>query len=336
MKPALRAVPQRALVAATGVLMAIAGGVFYSLGRGLAGHAGHHLLPLTIDCGLWGGLGLGFGYVLPSGAMIKWFPGRRGTVAGLAAAGFGAEPILASRGVPPAAVLFIAILILASAAAVLRLRIPGLGRAGGPNWAMVGQALRSWQWYALWGILFLNSLAGFAILSQIAPLAQAIAHVSAATTMGIAGTLPIADCAGRLLGPWLSDAVGRAPVYVAIFVAQTGAFLLLSRAASSGALIALTCLIVLCYGGALGTLPALVADYFGSGNVAPLFGLILTAWLGGGFLGPKLISLVHQCTGQYEPALELLAGSMLMSAALAVLIRPPTAQAQSRSRPCGS
>ena len=55
------------------------------------------------------------------------------------------------------------------------------------------QALGSWQWYALWLTLFLNTVAGIAIISQAAPMAQEISHVTAASAAGLVGLISIAN-----------------------------------------------------------------------------------------------------------------------------------------------
>src|SRR6266700_4491166 len=86
---------------------------------------------------------------------------------------------------------------------------------------------------------------------------------------------------------------------------------------------ALACIILLCYGGGFGTMPAFAADYFGPQNVGSIYGLMLTAWGFAGVLGPTLIAQVRQNTGHYTEALELIAGIMLVSAVLPFVIRPP-------------
>jgi OFA family oxalate/formate antiporter-like MFS transporter len=59
------------------------------------------------------------------------------------------------------------------------------------------EALHNWQWYGLWGLLFLNTSAGISIISQAAPMAQEITGVTAAVAAGMVGTISIANGAGR-------------------------------------------------------------------------------------------------------------------------------------------
>jgi MFS transporter, OFA family, oxalate/formate antiporter len=81
--------------------------------------------------------------------------------------------------------------------------------------------------------------------------------------------------------------------------------------------------IVSCYGGGFGTMPAFSADYFGSANVGKIYGLMLTAWSFGGVLGPLLISRVIDSTDSYSLAFFILAGIMAASAIVAFIVRPP-------------
>ena len=82
-------------------------------------------------------------------------------------------------------------------------------------------------------------------------------------------------------------------------------------------------IVLLCYGGGFGTMPAFAADYFGPRNVGSVYGLMLTAWGFAGVIGPTLIAHVRQSTGHYTEALDLIAGIMLASAVLPFVIRPP-------------
>jgi len=82
------------------------------------------------------------------------------------------------------------------------------------------ESLGKWQWYALWGMLFLNTSAGISIISQAAPMAGEITHVSAALAAGMVGIISIANGSGRFLWAWFSDGIGRRAVFLIMFVAQ--------------------------------------------------------------------------------------------------------------------
>jgi OFA family oxalate/formate antiporter-like MFS transporter len=81
--------------------------------------------------------------------------------------------------------------------------------------------------------------------------------------------------------------------------------------------------ILMCYGGGFGTMPAFAADYFGSKNVAPIYGLMLTAWGFASAFGPLLIAYMRQVDGTYRGALHVIAGVMAVSIVLPLIVSPP-------------
>jgi MFS transporter, OFA family, oxalate/formate antiporter len=91
-------------------------------------------------------------------------------------------------------------------------------------------------------------------------------------------------------------------------------------------------IIVSCYGGGFGTMPAFAADYFGPANVGKIYGLMLTAWSFGGVLGPILISRVVDLTGRYTVAFYIIAVIMIGSAVVAFVVRPPKRPEQAGDR----
>jgi MFS transporter, OFA family, oxalate/formate antiporter len=324
--------------------VALVAGLCYGAGTILAGQARGHIGVLYLSYGVLGGIGLGLGYIVPLATLIKWFPDRRGMITGLAVAGFGAgalvtapvaERLISSVGLPSTfAILGAAYLILVTGSALWMTNPPEGYRPDG--WQpqatertapaardyTFGEALRSWQWYALWSILFLNTSAGISIISQAAPMAQEITHVTAAAAAGLVALISIANGAGRLLWAWLSDFSGRRQVFLTLFLVQAIIFVLLSRVEHFGALTLLAFVVLLCYGGGFGTMPAFAADLFGSANVGSIYGLMLTAWGFAAVAGPTLIAYIRQTTGHYTYALDVMAGVMLVGAVIPLMIHP--------------
>ena len=108
-----------------------------------------------------------------------------------------------------------------------------------------------------------------------------------------------------------------------MYLLQVALFLLLPLVGTSFLLAILCIVIVSCYGGGFGTMPAFNADYFGPANVGKIYGLMLTAWGVGGVLGPLLISRVIDTTDSYTLAFYIIAAIMLGSAVVAFIVRPP-------------
>jgi OFA family oxalate/formate antiporter-like MFS transporter len=185
------------------------------------------------------------------------------------------------------------------------------------------QALGTWQWYALWLTLFLNTTAGIAIISQASPMAQEISGVSAAAAAGMVGLISIANGSGRFLWAWFSDAVGRRAVFLMMFLLQSAAFLLLSQVHRFSLLSLLAFVILLCYGGGFGAMPAFATDYFGAGQIGSIYGMMLTAWGFAAVFGPSLVAEIRQATGHYQGAMSWLALATLISTVVPLLLRPP-------------
>ena len=281
--------------------------------------------------------------------LVKWFPDKRGMITGIAVAGFGAGALItapiANRLIGMVGVLrTFAILGIAYLIAVtmpaLFMKDPPPGYVP-PGWTpsaaqrkqrtnkelTLPQALRTWQWYALWAVLFLNTSAGISIISQAAPMAQEVTKVTAAVAAGMVGIISIANGAGRFLWAWLSDLIGRRRVFLLMFLIQAAVFWVMPSATSFALFTTLACVVLLCYGGGFGTMPAFVADYFGTENVGSIYGLMLTAWGFAGVLGPTLIARIREATGSYSPALHVIAVIVLVSAAIPLIVRPPVLDA---------
>ena len=325
--------------------VAIVGGLCYGLGVVLAGQVGSNLGLLYVSYGVLGGIGLGLAYIVPVATLIKWFPDKRGMITGLAVAGFGAGALITAPvaqrliswvGISQTFTTLGVIYFIAISGSAVFMRNPSddyrpagwqpplsqQQQGSGKDYTL-REALSTWQWYGLWAILFLNTSAGISIISQAAPMTQEIPHVSAVAAAGLVGIISIANGAGRFLWAWFSDFIGRRRVFQVMFLAQAIVFFLLSRVHSFGGLAVLAFIVLLCYGGGFGTMPAFAADYFGPRNVGSIYGLMLTAWGFAGVFGPTLIAQVRQSTGHYTDALDMIAGIMLLSAVLPFVVRPP-------------
>jgi OFA family oxalate/formate antiporter-like MFS transporter len=106
-----------------------------------------------------------------------------------------------------------------------------------------------------------------------------------------------------------------------MFPLQAILFFVLPFAQSFTVFTLLACVILLCYGGGFGTMPAFAADYFGAENVGSIYGLMLTAWGVAGVLGPLLIATLRQNSGRYDEALHVIAALMLVSTIIPALLR---------------
>jgi OFA family oxalate/formate antiporter-like MFS transporter len=190
----------------------------------------------------------------------------------------------------------------------------------------LGEAVQSWQWWALWLLLFINTSAGISIISQESPLFQELAKVTAIVAAGMVGVVSIGNALGRVFWAWLSDMLTRRITFAVMFVLQVALFWLLPALQGAAILTAVSFVVLMCYGGGFGIMPAFAADYFGPKNVGPIYGLMLTAWGFASAFGPLLIAHMRQVTHQYDGALHVIAVVLAVSVVLPFLIRPPRPQ----------
>ncbi len=328
-------------------IVAVTGGVLYGLGVFLAGFT-HALWWLYLTYGLIGGIGLGFGYIVPVAVLVKWFPDKRGLITGIAVGGFGAgalvtapiaTSLIASVGVLRTfSYLGLAYLIVTPTAGFFLRNPPEGWRPEGwtPAAAQaaertsrdftLGEALQTRQWWTLWLILFLNVSAGISLISQQAPLFQELAGVSAAIAAGMVGVVSIGNAVGRIFWAWLSDFMTRRITFAVMFVLQVALFWILPDLSSTAALTMIAFAVLMCYGGGFGTMPATAADAFGARNVGPIYGLMLTAWGLASVFGPLMMAEMRQTTGSYRGALHIIAGVMAVSVLLPLTLRSPRKQ----------
>jgi MFS transporter, OFA family, oxalate/formate antiporter len=188
----------------------------------------------------------------------------------------------------------------------------------------LAEALKTWQWWALWLLLFLNTSAGISVISQESPLFQEILGVTAVIAAGMVGIASIGNAFGRVFWAWASDSITRRGAFLAIFLAQVLLFWIFPRVHFVWLLTGVAFLVLMCYGGGFGTMPAFAADYFGSKNVGPIYGLMLTAWGFASAFGPLLIAHMRQASGNYRGALHVIAGIVAVSMLLPIVMRPPS------------
>jgi len=326
-------------------VVALTAAVLYGLGVFLASFSANKLWWLYLSYGFIGGLGLGFGYIVPVATLVKWFPDRRGLITGIAVGGFGAGALItapvATRliqtvGVLPTfAYLGVAYLIIALVAGSFMQNPPdGWQPVGWTPTAkqtsqrathdyLLSEALKTWQWWALWLILFLNTCAGISVISQEAPIFQELTGVTALVAGGMVGVASLGNGVGRVFWAWLSDLLTRRVTFGIMFVIQVLLFWFLPTITAASIMTTITFVILMCYGGGFGTMPAFTADYFGSKNVGPIYGLMLTAWSFASVCGPLYIARMRETVGSYAGALHVIAIVMAISILVPIIIRPP-------------
>jgi OFA family oxalate/formate antiporter-like MFS transporter len=180
-------------------------------------------------------------------------------------------------------------------------------------------------------LLFLNTTAGISVISQEAPIFQELTGVSAIVAGGMVGVASLGNGVGRVFWAWVSDLITRRATFLVMFILQVLLFWFLPSIVNVTLMTTITFIILMCYGGGFGTMPAFTADYFGPKNVGPIYGLMLTAWSFASAVGPLFIAHMRETAGSYGGALHVIAGIMAVSILLPILVRPPRAAAPASS-----
>nr|WP_320131758.1 OFA family MFS transporter [uncultured Holophaga sp.] len=292
------------------------------------------------------GIGLGTGYVTPVSTLMKWFPDRRGLAAGLAIMGFGlgalfGAPIMGrliqTQGIATTfSILAVAYLVIMLASALYLAPPPtgwkpagfeasvALGKIKAPMEIMpmdANQAIRTWAFYGLWLMMFINITCGIAILSVASPLAQEVTGMNPMAAAALVGAIGLFNGAGRIGWASLSDRLGRPNTFLAFFILQVLLFWLLPSLRQVLLFQIALYLIMTCYGGGFATLPAYIGDIFGTRQVSAIHGYVLTSWAMAGLVGSGVASFLRQSTGSYAMMNRIFAVVFLLATGLSLAMR---------------
>jgi MFS family permease len=213
-------------------------------------------------------------------------------------------------------------------------------------------AWRTRQFWLVWGVLCLNVTAGIGILGMASPLLQEVfggrligvqatfteldaAQLAQIATLaaGFTGLLSLFNIAGRIFWASLSDRMGRKVTYGVFFLLGTALYASIPWTAASGQLalfVVFFCVILSMYGGGFATVPAYLADLFGTKMVGAIHGRLLTAWSVAGILGPVLVNYIRDYqiehgvarASAYNTTMYLLAGLLMAGFLCNALVRP--------------
>jgi MFS family permease len=199
----------------------------------------------------------------------------------------------------------------------------------------------------------MNVSAGIGVLSMASPMLQEIFGGSlvghpdvsftaltgeqraavAAIAAGFAGLLSLFNIVGRFFWASLSDHIGRKATYFVFFLLGIAMYALAPWAAHAGSkvlFVAFFCVILSMYGGGFATVPAYLADMFGTQFVGAIHGRLLTAWSTAGIIGPVLVSYMREGaisagvprSSVYDVTLYLLAGLLVLGLIANAMVRP--------------
>jgi MFS family permease len=309
--------------------MMAASALFMGLGLILTSVIGRLWLSyLTYGIGV--GLGVACGYV-PMVAMVSgWFVRRRNTALGVAVSGIGFGTIvgapLAAKCIPLYGwratyeifgVLSAALLMLAAALA----KRPPIARGAGGGGAGIGQALRTPAFMLLYASSFLCSVPLFVPFVFLPAFARELG-VNAVASAALIGVIGIASVCGRLGLGALGDRLGLIGLYLFCFLLQALSYAIWLGAHSYPTLVIFALVIGTGYGGYVALAPAVLARFFGTGNLGALVGTLYTSNAFGTLIGPPLAGFIIDHTGGYRWAVA--AALAMASGAFIVLLPLPS------------
>jgi MFS transporter, OFA family, oxalate/formate antiporter len=168
-----------------------------------------------------------------------------------------------------------------------------------------------------------NTMSGLSIISQASPILEEMGKATPGTAAFWVGIIAIFNGAGRILWSWVSDLTSRRIAFFLMYLVEVCLFWTYHSISSLPLLIAATCVVAMCYGGAYGITPAFAADYFGPRDVGSIFGLMMVPWAFAAAIGPYEFAYLRQINGNYTQALYVIAGVMTVALILPILVRPP-------------
>jgi MFS family permease len=207
----------------------------------------------------------------------------------------------------------------------------------------VNEAWRTPQFWLLWAVLWLNVSAGIGVIGMASPMVQEVfggglidvpgvtlkqlseAQKGQLATIGaaFAALLSVFNIAGRFGWASLSDYIGRKRTYAIFFLLGTILYATVPLAGRLGNVtlfVLLFCVILTMYGGGFATIPAYLADLFGTKYVGAIHGRLLTAWSAAGILGPVLVNYIREYQlDRGVPAAQAYNVTMYVLAALLVV-----------------
>src|SRR4051812_45695424 len=173
------------------------------------------------------------------------------------------------------------------------------------------------QFWLIWWVLCLNVSAGIGVIGMASPMLQEIfagkliglpsvgfnaldagqkAQI-AAIAAGFAGLLSLFNIGGRFFWASLSDKIGRKNTYYTFFILGIVLYALAPTFAAMGSKLLFVLgfgIILSMYGGGFATVPAYLADMFGTQFVGAIHGRLLTAWSTAGIIGPVVVNYIRE------------------------------------------
>ena len=208
------------------------------------------------------------------------------------------------------------------------------------------------QFWLIWMVLCMNVSAGIGVIGMASPMLQEVfggtligvqakfgeldkAQLAAIATVaaGFTALLSLFNIGGRFFWASLSDKMGRKITYIVFFVLGGLMYFSVPGSAAAGSIVLFVgafCVILSMYGGGFATVPAYLADLFGTQMVGAIHGRLLTAWATAGVLGPVVVNYMREYQlglgipreQVYNQTMYILVGMLVVGLICNLLVRP--------------
>ncbi|MGV1016461.1 MAG: OFA family MFS transporter [Fluviibacter phosphoraccumulans] len=216
----------------------------------------------------------------------------------------------------------------------------------------LSDAWKTRQFWLVWMVLCLNVTAGIGIIGMASPMLQEVFAGKligvdaifteltpaqktsiAAIAAGFTGLLSLFNIVGRFFWASLSDKIGRKATYATFFLlgfAMYASIPSMAEGAHLALFVTFMCIILSMYGGCFATVPAYLADMFGTKFVGAIHGRLLTAWSAAGIFGPVLVNYLREYqlahgvarADAYNITMYILSGLLIVGFLCNWLVRP--------------
>jgi nitrate/nitrite transporter NarK len=293
--------------------------------------------------GVFGGLGMGFGYSSATPPALKWFPpAKTGLIAGLVVAGFGLAPVYLaplSKFLVDHYKLQNSMLILGTAFLVVIIGLaqllrnppqgyvpptaPGTTAKPAPSGLAPTEVLRTPTFWILWLVYFAGSGAGLMVISSISGMAKKT--MGAEYAFIAVAVMAIGNAAGRITAGILSDKIGRRLTLMIVLLFQAVLMFAAIPVTNStdGAkfvIVLLATLIGFNYGANLSLFPSFAKDLWGLKNFGMNYGILFTAW-GAGSMLSSLAQRLYASSKSYNSSFQTAAALLIVGAVLTMIIK---------------
>ena len=208
------------------------------------------------------------------------------------------------------------------------------------------------QFWLIWIVLCMNVSAGIGVIGMASPMLQEVFGGSligvakkfgeldktqlaaiATAAAGFTALLSLFNIGGRFFWASLSDKLGRKLTYIVFFVLGGLMYFSVPGSATAGSIVLFVsafCVILSMYGGGFATVPAYLADLFGTQMVGAIHGRLLTAWATAGILGPVVVNYMREYQlgigipreQVYNQTMYILVGMLLVGLICNLLVKP--------------